>query len=377
VGEMRRRQQTPAWGSPGRGPGASLVDQSAERRWELTPRQVDRSGIGWASRAGLTLIAAVWAAGTAALGFLTAGAIGTPLDVGVQLDAFPEGWAAVPLATVLGVPLTFWTAGGVGLAQQFRRGHLTSVVTTGPRGVRAVAHRRRGDDVVVERTWDELDGVVIEDHRVMVTGRRGKALLVSGGTEEQRSEIVATVTSHLTGAGRLPVLSDWRTYIGDDGPTMATERGERRERAWLFGVAAVLAWANGGALVVGMTESPLWIWLAVPCLAAAGSLTTASYGYARWTPRWTARPGAVVLLNRPGGEVAFEARSLEHLETVDSDGTHWHRLFAVSMGEGDAADRLKIFGFSASSHDAQAAGVWLAHAAEIPFRYRFSPYEPP
>jgi hypothetical protein len=112
--------------------------------------------------------------------------------------------------------------------------------------------------------------------------------------------------------------------------------------------------------------------------AAAVALGVATFRLARHTPRWTATPGAVVLVERRGAAVAFEAHSLEDVESEGENGICVHGLVAVLYGDGGATSpRRTIFGYQLDPGAVGDVGTWLAKAAEIPFRFVRKPYEPP
>jgi hypothetical protein len=285
-----------------------------ERRWELRPV------IRWPARVGAVLLAGVWLPVEAGLlwftGFLAAG---VPYDAAPGDQDAALRWLGIPFGTAAGVYAALWTAFG----------------------------------------WLLLDR--------LVRSRRRAVVVVDGrGVLRHIDERLAELPE------RPPVVPGHTAYVDDHGATLIESRRTRlRDACWTGGLAVVCG-VNGAALAL-VAEAPgagFARWLGAGAGAVGLWLAAVTAASVRWTPRWIARPGAVVLERRPGGGFAFEARSLE-LVRHESEGRVVHRLLAVADADGGERSRRKtiLVGGDRDEGAFRDAGTWLARHAEIPLRH--------
>ena len=253
---------------------------------------------------GVAVFAAVWVPAEALLLWATVAAATTPFGVGPTVDDFPHDWLAVLLATNFGVLTAGWTAVGWGVAAPLVRG---------PRGVA-----------------EAVDG----------RGVRADRPLVVPGHE---------------------------AYLDDRGATLVESRRSRRVAArWTAGLAVVCGVNAAATTKVPSAGGGMWV-LTTALGAGTVCLAAATVAFVRWTPRWIARPGAVVFERRRGARFTFEARRLE-LVRRESEGVVGHELVAVADPRGAARARRRTMLVAGEDPAAiREVGEWLARHAEIPF----------
>jgi hypothetical protein len=333
-----------------------------DREWRIAPFR----GRGEAKLlAGLLVI---WGPLEGILLWFTAAAVGSAIGVGPQVDGYPGGWTSLPWISLAGLLLGGCSFAGLFFARDIVTGDRGLVVTADRRGIRSEQVTRRGLRRTAELTWDDIRRADPGDGALMIYGRRDPVVLVTNAEQRVRQEIADYVTARVTppqGRRRPPVVQGWTAYVDDSGPTLTKHRETRRRAArWLAGFAG-LAGVNAAAVATDPAE--FWP-LAAMFAVVAAALTVASVRFARTTPRWTAVPGAVVRVDRPGAEPAFCAVSLELTDREESDGGVNTRLSATAAaGRRRAVTRTVLQGGPDGDPLAEA-GRWLAQAAEIPFR---------
>jgi hypothetical protein len=272
----------------------------------------------------------------------------------------PDAWTDLPLLSLLGALLAGWSYVGILGLRTVVTGDRGRVVTADRHGIRSERVTRRGRRRTVEVSWDDIRDVQVRPVRLGVDGGRGPITLSFGSHEPAYWAIAEHIEQRVTppeGRPRLPIVDGWTAWLDDRGPTLSTRRESRRKVAWWTGGLAGVLWVDTAAAATDVGD--LWGLVAVLGVAATG-LTAMAVRFARATPRWTAVPGAVVRLDRPGGKVTFRASTLE-LVTVDNGGAPGVALLAV-----DGAKRAHVV--YAAVDRLVEVGRWLADAAEIPFR---------
>jgi hypothetical protein len=272
----------------------------------------------------------------------------------------PDAWTDLPLLSLLGALLAGWSyVGFLGLRTVVTRDR-GRVVTADQHGIRSERVTRRGRRRTAEVSWDDIRDVEVRPVHLSVDGGRGPITLSLGSHEPGYREIADHIEERITppeGQRRLPIIDGWTAWLDDNGPTLSTRRDSRRKVARWTGVLAGVLWVDTAAAATDL--GGLWGLTAVLGAAAAG-LTALAVRYARTTPRWTAVPGSVVRLDKPGGKVTFRASALE-LVAVDNGGGIGIGLIAV-----DGTKRVNLV--YAAVERLVEVGRWLADAAEIPFR---------
>ena len=346
-----------------------------DRRWELgtlVPFWTEAFFVG--------IAVGVWLGVEGGLAVPTILAATNPFDFGWQVNGWPTSWRAMPLTTLFGLPLVGWTAIGVGVVVEALRNPSGNVVVAGAVGVRVERRTRRGRRVLADLAWSEIRHLEMMPFAVVLVTDSGRRVEVPVASRAERGEIADIVREHLGSeppGGQSPFVPEWTAYLDDRGPTLIKDRSKRRTGAWVTGGLAALGWVNSAVLATGLDEGSGWWWLTGVTGAATLALTYATYRLARFTPRWTATPGAVVRIDNRGAEVTFTARSLEHRFLVQEDGGDFHALDAVSTKDGgDGAVRRQILLAGRDPRPVVEAGRWLASAAEIPFRGNRLPDEP-
>jgi hypothetical protein len=341
-----------------------------ERRWELRP--VSR----WPARVGAALLAGVWLPVEAGLLWFTGFLAG-----GVPYDAAPGDqdaalrWLGIPFGTAAGVYAALWTAFGWLLLDRLVRGGRSVVVVVDGRGVRTERATRGGRRVGLDLAWGDVRaaGWRPGDDAVELHGTHGTTLLRPAGDADQHLRILRHIDERLAELPeRPPVVPGHNASVDDHGATLIESRRTRLRNACWTGGLAVVCGVNGAALAL-VAEAPgagFARWLGAGAGAVGLWLAAVTAASVRRTPRWIARPGAVVLERRPGGGLAFEARSLE-LVRHEGEGRVVHRLLAVADADGGERSRRKtiLVGGDRDEGAFRDAGAWLARHAEIPLRH--------
>jgi hypothetical protein len=330
-----------------------------ERRWELGP------DLGVVGRAVYTTIAAVvWAPVEALLLRWTAAAVATPFGVWPEHDGLSHDWTAVPLATGFGLATLAWTVAGGYAAAAISRAARGDVVVVGPAGIRTERGTGDGHRVVTDLAWGDVREARLRPgtQNVEVLGAAGATRLSAAGSLDQHLEIQRYVNEHVaTLPDRPPIVAGTTAYLDDRGATLLESRAFRRNSAVVTGAGAVLCGVNAAAFAAD------GVWPVAGAVAAAAvGLVTSTAMFLRWTPRWIARPGAVVLERRLGAGSAFEARRLELVRLEGERVTHL--LYGVA--DGGRRRRRTILWAAEDPTEVEKAGRWLARHAEIPFETR-------
>jgi hypothetical protein len=336
------------------------------QRWVLEPRSSRRQGFAWGAAA-----VAAWAPVEAFLAWLTAASVTTPFGVTLGLDGLPEGWWAVPAATGLGAVTVFSTLSGVAIVNWVAASGRTDVIVADDRGVRTERQGSGGTRTVVDLDWDWLHGNEFADGAI---GESFVGARLSGaGTPQQHRQIAEHLTDRLAArpADAAPTMRGWTAWYDDRGATLEENRRDRRNRAWLYGVGAVVAGAHTVACYAVAPSDPRWWFLVVGCGWATGALMLRCGDNLFRPPRWIARPGMVGLENGwPGREFAFEAQSLRYTALDYEEGGYASHLVAVD-GTGESLDIV----LRHNDYSPHLVGAWLARHAEIPLhqRHQFVP----
>jgi hypothetical protein len=340
-----------------------------ERRWELRPPFGRRVYVMLGVLCGV-----VWVPVAGVLLWCTAAAAATPFGVGPAVGVFADGPLAVPLASGFGVLAAGWAAAGRGLARWLVRSSASVEVVVDARGVRVERAGRGGRQVLSEVPWHELHHVRLRPGNVLeLHGTRGVRELAPVDDPERHIEIERHLDERLAALpDRPPIVHGHQAYLDDRGATLLQSRRNRRVAArWTAGFAVLCGVDAVAVALEPAAGAGLWTFAAALGAAATG-LTGATVAFLRWTPRWIARPGAVVLERRLGGGFAFEARTLELVRREDVDGNVVdHQLVAVADADGaDGSPRKTVLWHGIEPGVLPEVGAWLARHAEIPFRSR-------
>jgi hypothetical protein len=345
-----------------------------ERRWELRPSYGRRTS-AWLG----VVSAVVWAPVEGVLLWATASSAIAAAGVGPAVDGFADGSLGVFVTSGFGLLAAGWTASGWGVGAWLVRSSRRVDVVVDERGVRVERTTRDGPRVLSEVPWRELHHVRLRAGNVLqLHGTRGVRDLAPVDDPDRHIQIMWHLDELLAAMpGRLPIVPGHEAYLDDRGATLLASRRDRRVGAgWTAGLA-VLFGVNAAATAMDQPAGGLWA-LAAALAAATAGLTGATVVLLRWTPRWIARPGAVVLERRLGAGFAFEARSLELVRYECEDGTVYHRLLAVAgAAAADSSPRRPVLYAGAEPGVLPDVGAWLAGHAEIPFRSRTVRIEPP
>jgi hypothetical protein len=333
-----------------------------QRRWELRP------AMGRVARAVYaTIAAAVWLPVEALLLRWTVAQVATPFDVGPWVDGFSSDWSAVPVATGFVLVTIAWTAGGYGVAAAIFRARRGDVVAAGPAGIRVERVTRDGHRVVADLAWRDIHEarVPFGSLTVEVVGTGGATRLSPAGSPDQHRQIERFVNEHVAALpDRPPVLAGMTAYLDDRGATLVENRAHRRYGAVAGGAAAVLFGVNAAAFAADGVW-PAAVMLVIPAVG----LVVATATLLCWTPRWIARPGAVVLERRLGAGFAFQARRLELVRLEGEQVTHQ----LVAVADAGRRRRRTILWAATEPGPLESAGRWLARHAEVPFETRAEP----
>jgi hypothetical protein len=271
---------------------------------------------------------------------------------------------AVNLTSLVAVLAAGWTGLGVHVLRPHLEGHRGDVVTATRDRLRAERITREGRRPRFEVGYADLRDLHADGDGLRLETADGDKQLPGTGTPAQRDEIVRHVRARLAppaGGVRPPVVAGWRAYLDDRGPTLGSDGASRRRDArWCAGGALVAA-VNGAASAAG--GNPV---LAAFSLVATALLARVAFRWFRTTPRWTAMRGAVVRIDRPGGEPVFRARSMELLDRKDDEGGVTTTLWAVAdpVGHSGSARQCVLLAGRDGDHLARAA-LWLTGAAGI------------
>jgi hypothetical protein len=326
--------------------------------------------------------AAVWAPVEGVLLWLTTASVTTPFGVTPVIDAFPDGWPAVPAATVLGAVTVASTRFGVAVVRRAAAGGRSDVVVADSRGVRTERLSGKGSRVVAEHPWERVRSAELDSASLRVRLESGGVWtgISPAGTAEQHREIAAYLIERLAErpADTPPQVKGWTAWYDDRGPTLQENRRDRRIRAWQSAGAAAVAGANTAAVVAATPSYPLW-WFVV----FVGGLTTAflvafSADQAVRPPRWIARPGNVVMERQgPGQGFTVEALSLVHTTITYEDGHRDETHLDARVDVAGDGGRFLIMSGSGLDSRPYELGTWLARHADIPLHSRHKRVEAP
>jgi hypothetical protein len=345
-----------------------------ERRWQLRPPYGRRTSLSLG-----VIWAVVWGPLEGVLLWVTATTAATTASAGPTVEGFANGSLGVFIASGFGLLAAGWTAAGWGVGAWLVRSGWHVEVVADERGVRVERTTRHGRRVLSEVPWRELHHVRLRAGNVLeLHGTRGVRDLTPVDDPDQHIQIMWHLDERLAAMpGRLPIVPGHEAYLDDRGATLLASRRNRRIAArWSAGFA-VLFGVNATATAMDHSVGGHWA-LAAAVGAAAAGLTGATVVLLRWTPRWIARPGAVVLERRLGAGFAFEARSLELVRYECQDGSVFHRLLAVAGADGaEGSPRRTVLYAGLEPEALPDVGGWLATHAEIPFRRRTERIVPP
>jgi hypothetical protein len=317
-----------------------------ERTWVLTgerPDVVERVLVGG-------LLVAVWA----------------PIEGALIRYAVvvPDEVSDLPLLSLLLALLAVWSYPAYPVLRHVTNGNRRGRVVTADRhGIHSERVTRRGRRPAASVAWSDIGSVDAGPNHLRIEGSAGETVLSrdASGPHQAIAEHITTRIAPPEGRPRLPVVRGFTAYLDDRGPTIISRRENRRRGAWWCGGIAAVLWADTAAAATDLDG----LWALVGILGtAAAALTAAAVRFARTTPRWTAVPGAVVRIDKPGGEARFRATTLELAErTVEDSGVVSTELFAV-----DGHSRVSMVYGPADGTSVAETARWLAGAAGIPFR---------
>jgi len=278
----------------------------------------------------------------------------------------------VPLATGFGLATIGWTTVGGSVAVAALQARRGDVVVAGSRGIRTERLTRDGHRVVAEVAWHDVRDARLRPGgaTVALNAGGGVTVLSRAGDPAQHREIQQFVNDRVAALpDRPPIVVGWTAYLDDRGATLVERRAFRKNGAMITAPGAVLGGVNAAAFAAA------GVWPAAVLLGAAtAGLAAATAVYLRWTPRWIARPGAVVLERRPGAGFAFEANRLELVRFEGKQVTH--RLVAVSSSGGRRRRTMLWEQAHADAGELEDVGRWLARHAEIPYETRVESTNP-
>ena len=276
---------------------------------------------------------------------------------GGALDGQGDGLSHAPPAVAafaglfLLVWLFFWTLGGYAAGREFLR-LVWSEDRILVRHDALVVRKRLGpfrSTRIVPRA--EIAGIHSVPRRNRVIAQiRGGAFELTMHAYGPECEALVSALREALGLGRdgdegASLPDHWREVIDDDGRT-ALVRDEDQRRA-----RGVFAW--GLTLLVATVAYPVVAGAptnaeGLPAALLLGALTLA-LGWGAWRIsrtrlEWRIDPGRLSLRRRSAGGARelFEGRSLEFVDTTDSDGDRWYTLYAVAPGAPPAQVPMRL-----------------------------------
>ncbi|MDM7952625.1 MAG: hypothetical protein QUV07_05335 [Cyanobium sp. CZS 25K] len=293
----------------------------------------------------------------------------------------PSGQVALPAALFVLVWVSLWTFGGAAALHQLLRalwsedrlvvgadGRLERQVRLGPfRQRRALPSRDicgfqvRGVGAGAGPLVAELPGRSLEITRL--------------GSGRQRQE-AAEHLNRLLGLRPRPdnpaqavLPAGWQELTPSfSSPLLVPDQGLRRRHRLVMGLVNLVVWGLLALSVAGALSRPgLWaavVPFALLALACGWGLLWLAFGRLEWR----LEPRLLVLQRRFGHQLRplGEARALELVERVDSDGDRSYRLQATRPNNRP----LRVADHAADPTPLRSLGGWLAARAHVPFEDR-------
>ncbi|MBM5821189.1 MAG: hypothetical protein FJ082_01645 [Cyanobacteria bacterium K_Offshore_surface_m2_011] len=306
------------------------------------------------------------------------------------LGAFLAGGegAALPVALFLLVWLSFWTLGGAAALRELLRalwsedrltlaadGEVERLARRGP------FRRRRG-----------LSGREIRRFQVRGAGAWGGPLVAELsdrsleitrlGSLRQRQEAAEQLNRRL---GLRPVAEDPAKAPGQDripaaavlpvgwqeltpsfsSPLLVPDPALRRQQRRVMGLVNLVLWGLLALLLRGGPAGPVFWALGIPLALLALAAGWGQLWLAFGRLEWRLEPRGLVLQRRFGQRLRTlgEARALELVERVDSDGDRSYRLQALRPPD----PPLRVDDHATDPTPLRHLGAWLAQRAHVPF----------
>ncbi len=295
---------------------------------------------------------------------------------------------ALPVALFLLVWLSLWTLGGAAALRELLRalwsedrltvaadGEVERLAQRGPfRRRRALSGREiRRFQVRGAGAWGgplvvELSGRSLEITRLGSLRQRQEA------AEQLNRRLglrpVAEDPAQAPGQDRIPAAAvlpaGWQELTPSFGsPLLVPDQSLRRQQRRVMGLVNLVLW---GLLALLLRGGPAWpgFWvLGIPLalLALAGGWGQLWLAFGRL--EWRLEPRVLVLQRRFGHHLRTlgEARALELVERVDSDGDRSYRLQALRPPD----PPLRVDDHAADPTPLRHLGAWLAARSHVPF----------
>lgn len=304
----------------------------------------------------------------------------------------PEPGMALAVGGFLLVWLSIWTiGGGVAIREVLRAVWAEDRLRLDALGLTC---RRRLGPFVSARLMRR--GEISRLYQQFHDGR-ARALLAQVGAESVELTCLGTEAERLaahgqlcaalgltsdeaTGAAALP--EKWREVIGPQGEHLLVPNPRtRRQQAVIMAVMALFAATTTALLIRAALDQPN-LWAVTAMLGAVAAwLVWQTLWLWRGRQEWRIGQGKLVLQRRFGTKAAelVVARSLELVESTDSDGDRWYELSATGLTPPAAPPRGR-FGKPGGSvqidhamHDPtgpRSLGLWLSQRAGIPLHDR-------
>lgn len=276
---------------------------------------------------------------------------GDPVGRGDGLGQAPPAVAAFA-ALFLVVWLFFWTLGGYAAGRELLR-----LVWSEDRILvrhDALVVRKRLGPLRSTRTVPRADIAGIHSvhrrNRVIAQIRGGTIDLTTHAYGPESEALVSSLREAL-GLGRdaaeesLSLPEHWREVIDDEGRTaLVCDEDHRRARGvFAWGLTLLVATVAYPVVAGARTSAE-----GLPASFMLGALTLA-LGWGAWRIsrtrlEWRIDPGRLSLRRRSAGGARelFEGRSLEFVDTTDSDGDRWYTLYAVAPGAPPAQVPMRL-----------------------------------
>ncbi|MCP9838101.1 hypothetical protein KBY84_11430 [Cyanobium sp. N.Huapi 1H5] len=300
------------------------------------------------------------------------------------------GEGPLPVALFLLVWLSFWTLGGAAALRELLRalwsedrltvaadGEVERQVQRGPfRRRRALSGREiRRFQVRGAGAWGgplvaELSGRSLEITRLGSLRERQEAAeqlnrrLGLRPVAEDPAEDPGQAQSRIPAVPALPV--GWQESTPSFGsPLLVPDQALRRQQRRVMGLVNLVLWGLLALLLRGGPAGPGFWALGIPLalLALAGGWGQLWLAFGRL--EWRLEPRVLVLQRRFGQRLRTlgEARALELVERVDSDGDRSYRLQALRPPD----PPLRVDDHATDPTPLRHLGAWLAQRAHVPF----------